>query len=166
MAASSVIDRIGRMFDEHEPDTIDETMQLHLPSHADVVLQPTPVTDIPAVIHEANAVKVPAVDTHAQQLVDLERFIDGEIRDRISAPTMTWRKLEACFKWRALQDYMAARGVASDSATFVRIRDLLRSQQLTAVEYDAKSQAIRRINHETDVTCAALDQLAAVVAVA
>ena len=161
MAASSVIDRIGRMFDKHEPDTIDEAMQLHMPSHVDVVMQPTPVADIPAVIQEA--AKAPAVDTHAQQLVDLERFIDGEIRDRISAPTMTWRKLEACFKWRALQDYMAARGVASDSATFARIRDLLRSQQLTAVEYDAKSQAIRRINHETDVTCVALDQLAAAV---
>jgi hypothetical protein len=59
--------------------------------------------------------------THAQEMVALDRFIEGEIRDRVRAPNMTWRKLEACFKWRALQDYMAARGIASGSSDFQQV---------------------------------------------
>lgn len=150
MATSSVIERIDRIFEGSAGDGPGAKAGAGA-TEAEVEEAASPQT---AVAPKAG------VDSHAQQLVDLERFIDGEIRDRIGAPNMTWRKLEACFKWRALQDYMAARGVASDSATFSRVRDLLRAQQLTAVEYDARSHAIRRINHANDDTCIALDGIA------
>ena len=84
----------------------------------------------------------------------MNSFIDVEISKRIGAPNMTWRKLEVCFKWRALQEFLRARGVPEGSENHALVRRLLQAQELTDVEYDAATRAIVRINH---AECAALD---------
>ena len=96
---------------------------------------------------DSAAVAVGVGGAHAQQLVELDRFIDGEIDQRLGAPNMTWRKLETCFKWRALQEYLTQLGLPLDDPAFAQARELLRAHELTSVEYDAPSRAITRINH-------------------
>ena len=149
MAVSSVIDRIDRLFVDEGVEKVQATTiaALAAPKEPRVDFRRFPV--------------VPVV-SHAQEMVELDRFIDGEIRDRIGAPNMTWRKLEACFKWRALQEYMSARGITSTNAAFSQVRGLLQERQLDSVEYDASSQKIRKINHGADV-CVALDTVTAAV---
>ena len=63
---------------------------------------------------------------------------------------MTWRKLDACFKWRALQDYLRSLGVREGDPAYVRARELLRGGKLAAgvVEYDACAARITRVAHE------------------
>lgn len=130
MAVSTVIDRLDKIFVQEER------------------------TPLPHSSHRRALVSTAVVVTHAQEMAALDRFIDNEIRDRVGAPNMTWRKLEACFKWRALQDYMVARGVTAGCAAFAQVRGLLKERQLDAVEYDAGARKIKRINH---AACAALD---------
>lgn len=136
MAVSTVIDRLDQLFVQQEDH------RTHAPTQQQQ--QQTP--------HAPPRTFV----THAQELAALDRFIDNEIRDRVGAPNMTWRKLDACFKWRALQEYMVARGVTAGGAAFAQVRGLLQERQLDAVEYDAGARKIKRINH---AACAALDMV-------
>ena len=84
---------------------------------------------------------------HEGELVELERFIAGEISERMGRANMTWRKLELCFKWTKLKEFLMRRGLAEDSPQGSLVRGLLRARQLTGVEYDARGKAVVRLNH-------------------
>ena len=84
---------------------------------------------------------------HADELQEIERFIVAEISDRIGRVNMTWRKLELCFKWTRLKEYLLRRGLGEDSPHAELLRGLLKARALTSVEYDARSRAILRLNH-------------------
>lgn len=98
--------------------------------------------------------------THTERMVSLEHFIDDEIAHRVAAANMTWRKLEVCFKWQAIREYMRARGVDREATPddFEAVRDLVRRGELTSVEYDPKARVVLRLNHDQDPVCARLDQ--------
>jgi hypothetical protein len=98
--------------------------------------------------------------THTERMVSLEHFIDDEIAHRVAAANMTWRKLEVCFKWQAIREYMRARGVDREATPddFEAVRDLVRRGELTSVEYDPKARVVLRLNHDQDPVCARLDE--------
>ena len=79
---------------------------------------------------------------------DLDAFLEREISERISRANITWRKLELCFKWAKLREYLGRRGISADSDAAGMVRSLLRDKQLMNVEYDARGQVITRLNHD------------------
>jgi hypothetical protein len=140
MAAASIIGRLDGIFRGETP------LVQKMPN-----MPRTPNNTMPSTDKDAVVVMV----THAQELTDLDKFIDGEIEGRLAAANMTWRKLDTCFKWRMLQAYMKERGLAEGSDAYVLVRELLRTHQLTSVEYDCRGQAVTRLNHEA---CASIDE--------
>lgn len=99
----------------------------------------------------STSTNAPSISTtiHKQELAELDQYIDCEIASRLSASGMTWRKLDACFKWRALKAYLATLNIAEGSDAYEQARSLLKlSDFASAVEYDARSQKIVRVNHE------------------
>jgi len=93
---------------------------------------------------------------HAQELIDLDRFIDGDIAQRLDAPNMTWRRLDACVKWRLLKDYLTRLGISEEGEQFLKVRMLLRDRKLTSVEYDTGCREVMKINHED---CMSIDEM-------
>jgi hypothetical protein len=90
--------------------------------------------------------------------MDIHEYISDDITKRLSSPTMTWRKLDLCFKWQMLQAYMSKRGIDEpDDSRYEHVRGLLRGGSLSSVEYDAKRQCILRINKSDDSICAEVD---------
>lgn len=90
-----------------------------------------------------------AADSGTEQAhAELEAFLEQEIAERISRSNMTWRKLELCFKWAKLRDYLGRRGLGTDSDAAQMVRSLLRDKQLLDVDYDARGQVVTKLNHE------------------
>ena len=60
---------------------------------------------------------------------------------------MTWRKLDMCFKWRVLQVYLKGRGLEEGTQRRLRsrARELLRTRQLTTVDYNSMRQVVTRV---------------------
>ena len=94
--------------------------------------------------------------TSVSESDDLDAYITAEIDRRLSSATMTWKKLDACFKWRMLRDYMSACG-ASSAANEAHVRGLLVKGELVGVQYDARVKRITRVNHDADSVCASMD---------
>ena len=112
---------------------------------------------------DANAESAVAAAMTAEQHAsavdaDLEAFLEREIAERISRVNITWRKLELCFKWAKLRDYLGRRGIGADSDAAGMVRSLLRDKQLMNVEYDARGQVITRLNHDK---CSHIDAMPA-----
>lgn len=90
--------------------------------------------------------EVPANATHANDLEDLQNYIDDEMERRKTSIGMTWRKLDKCFKWQAMQAHLDDVGATNDIRR--RAGELLKSNELaTSVEYSKVDQKILRINH-------------------
>jgi hypothetical protein len=75
---------------------------------------------------------------------DLDACIDRDIRHRRG---QQWSKLSQCFRWDALQRYMAERGVEQDGALHAEVRSLVRRKGgLPDLEYDSETQRVVRLN--------------------
>lgn len=88
--------------------------------------------------------------THANELDDLEKFIDDEMERQKTSIGMTWRKLAKCFKWQALKDHLVFHGIAPTDELHKKVEALLKSNGLTdstLVEYNKEEKKIVRINH-------------------
>jgi hypothetical protein len=94
--------------------------------------------------------------SHAQALLDLDRYIDDDISHRLDAPHMTWRRLDANVKWRLLRAYMARQGVVDGDDGYERVRKLLKGRQLMTVDYDVICREVTRINHKD---CEGIDEM-------
>lgn len=82
------------------------------------------------------------------QPADLDTFIQHEIGQHLSKP-LSWRRLESCFKWRRIADYLwEEHGLAEDSAHALEVCALLRKGRLNNVEYDSSARRVLRINHQ------------------
>jgi len=84
-------------------------------------------------------------------------FLSDEISKRLSAPSMTWKKLDMCFKWRMIRDFLLERDVCEDDARYSHLRNMIKQGMLMDVEYNRAEQKINKLNHPEDQVCAALD---------
>ena len=92
--------------------------------------------------------EAPKPKTHATELEDLDKFIEDEMEKRKTAIGMTWRKLDKCFKWKALKEHLVSLGFAPADELYKRVETLLKSNDLsTTVEYNREEKKITQINH-------------------
>ena len=78
---------------------------------------------------------------------DLDKFIDREINVRLTK-NVGWKKLEMCFKWKHVMEFLRDRGVAGDAALISRIRTAMTSSDpsgLDDIEYDTHLHRIVKI---------------------
>ena len=115
-----------------------------------------PKTPLPTVREEENEdiVEVhplppPATPTHVNNIEDMNRYIDDEMERRKTSVGMTWRKLEKCFKWQAMQALLDGAGIDRTNDIWKKAEELLKSNELaaTSVEYSKEENKILRINH-------------------
>jgi polyhydroxyalkanoate synthesis regulator phasin len=86
----------------------------------------------------------------------IEGFLESEIAMRMM--TSSWRKLDACFKWQKLKEFMLAKGAMTDDPKAYHVKELLSKGKLNqCVEYDQNEQRILRLNLDTDAVCEMLD---------
>ena len=107
---------------------------------------------IDALFSPITDVEIPKVElekaTHANDLEDLDKYIDNEIELRKTAIGMTWRKLDKCFKWQAIQTHLESAGIGPEDELYKRAEELMKSNDLaTSVEYNKEEKKIVRINH-------------------
>jgi hypothetical protein len=76
----------------------------------------------------------------------LDEYIDREIEARLSK-AVSWKKLEPCFKWIRVKEYLQAAGINDDDPRIRHVRELLRSNKLGQVEYDACQRKVIRLGH-------------------
>ena len=62
--------------------------------------------------------------------------------------SVSWKHLETCFKWSRIQDYMHACGVADDDPLFTEVKELMKENRLTKVEYDAHARRVLRLDKD------------------
>jgi hypothetical protein len=86
----------------------------------------------------------------------MKRMIDEDISDCKTG--MPWRKLDTCFKWTALQEYMLACGVTPGDEAYATVRRLLQARDMAGVEYDSDRRVVLSINHAHE-HCVQLDKL-------
>ena len=160
LMAASIIDRLDRLFEDGARDGArpDAGAEAPPPDQQQEAQQPAPQQQqaqpqqapkqqrVPSTHHHFHP-QVPPPD-HAKDLAELDTYIDGEIAARLASVSMTWRKLDQCFKWRMLQAYLRERGEPDGGSAYGVVRELLRTGQLTSVEYDCVRQVIARLNHE------------------
>jgi hypothetical protein len=79
-------------------------------------------------------------------LADLDAFIESEIETRMGR-SVSWSKLEPCFKWVRVKQYLAAAGVTENDPRVPVVREMLRANKLTQVEYDAHRRKVVRLGH-------------------
>lgn len=104
--------------------------------------------DPSVIIEDPDAVTEIKPKTHANDLEDLDKFIEDEMERRKTGIGMTWRKLDKCFKWQALKDHLMSLGVSSTDELYKKVEALLKSNDLaTTVEYNKEEKKITRINH-------------------
>jgi hypothetical protein len=82
----------------------------------------------------------------AAHRASLDSFIDKEIACRLRG-NVTWKHLEACFKWRMVQEYLREHGVDEADPLVGCLMALLQGNKLSRVEYDAKAHRILKLNH-------------------
>lgn len=88
---------------------------------------------------------------------DLDAFLADEIAHRIAATT-SWRKLDACFKWQKIKEFLLSKGAMTDDPRAYHLKTLLMQGDLqTCVEYDSDQQRIIRLNLPTDDICELVD---------
>ena len=76
---------------------------------------------------------------------DLDAFIDREIAQRL-AKHPTWKQLELCFKWQKTVEYMESCGIKDTGCeTFLRVKEMIRSNKLKDVEYDASNGKVVKL---------------------
>lgn len=86
----------------------------------------------------------------------LETFVTEEIAHRIAVSP--WRKLEVCFKWQKIKEFMLSKGATTDDPRAYHIKTLLTNGALNqCVEYDTTEQRIVRLNLDTDDICELFD---------
>jgi hypothetical protein len=86
----------------------------------------------------------------------LDEFLADEIAHRIAVSP--WRKLEACFKWQKVKEFLLSKGATTDDPRAYHIKTLLMQGALHAcVEYDTANQRIVRFNLPTDDICELMD---------
>jgi hypothetical protein len=75
---------------------------------------------------------------------ELVRAIDEEIVHR-QASRVPWRRLEMCFKWLRVQEYLVLQGVQPGDVVHADVRTLLRDGRLGDVEYNAADARVTRL---------------------
>ena len=91
---------------------------------------------------------------------ELDAYVTAEIARKIA--TSTWRKLDVCFKWQKVREYVASAPCAvafddEDDPRLAHIKQLLVRGELTkCVEYDPESLCIVSLNSPDEV-CAMVD---------
>jgi hypothetical protein len=75
----------------------------------------------------------------------LDEFIDREINARMTK-NVTWKNLESCFKWARVQEYLSDLEICRDDPVVLRLRNMLKSNQLINVQYNQKTRKIIKLN--------------------
>lgn len=87
----------------------------------------------------------------------LDSFIENDIMQKISASP--WRKLDTCFKWMKLKEYMLSKGALVDDPRVIHVKTLLSDGVLkSCVEYDTANLRILKLNLTTDEICNDFDE--------
>ena len=81
---------------------------------------------------------------HQGAAAALDHFIEHEIAVRLSK-AVSWRQLETCFKWKCVRQYMRDKGIGDDDVVVTTVRDLLQTNKLGGVEYDAREHRLIRL---------------------
>jgi hypothetical protein len=89
----------------------------------------------------------------------LQTYITDEISRKLSGPKMTWKKLDMCFKWMLLRDYLSVRKIPDNDKRSNHVRDLLRGGFLQCVEYNNGECKVVRINKADDPSCVDIDDM-------
>ena len=93
-------------------------------------------------VHAVHAVN----ESRRVDLDELDRYIDGDIADRLAAAkggasaALAWRRLDACLKWRTVCAYLAQAGVEEGSSEHAAAREAVRAGNGDS-EVEAKAQA-------------------------
>jgi hypothetical protein len=86
----------------------------------------------------------------------LETFVVEEIAHRIAVSP--WRKLDVCFKWQKIKEFILSKGATTDDPRAYHIKTLLSNGSLNqCVEYDTTEQRILSLNLDTDDICELFD---------
>lgn len=72
--------------------------------------------------------------------VPLDRLIDREISQHMLA--RPWTKLEPCFKWQLVRDYVQKQGVRLDAASVAALQALLRRDAVLGIRYDGATRSL------------------------
>lgn len=75
---------------------------------------------------------------------ELVQAIDAEINQR-QASCVPWRRLELCFKWLRVQEYLSRMGVRPGDDVHADVRRLLQGGGLGGLEYDAASARVTHL---------------------
>jgi hypothetical protein len=144
--AATVLDSIESLFlrcDDVTSNTL-PTVREEEETATDIVVVSSSSSSSPANVAASSA----QAPTHANDLEDLDRYIDNEMELRKTAIGMTWRKLDKCFKWQAMQSHLDDAGISQNDDIRKRAEELLKSNELaTSVEYSKEEKKILRINH-------------------
>jgi hypothetical protein len=86
----------------------------------------------------------------------LETFVAEEIAHRIAVSP--WRKLDVCFKWQKIKEFILSKGATMDDPRAYHIKTLLSNGSLNqCVDYDTTEQRILSLNLDTDDICELFD---------
>jgi hypothetical protein len=86
-----------------------------------------------------------AADAIHASFTTLDEFIDREINARMTK-NVTWKNLESCFKWARVQEYLSDHEICQDDPVVLRLRNMLKSNQLINVQYNQKTRKIIKLN--------------------
>lgn len=87
----------------------------------------------------------------------MDTFLTEDIRKRMTATHMTWKKLDMCFKWQMIREYLSKRQVLEGDPRYAYMRGLLLGGNLTDVEYSRSEKRINLLNNASDMVCIELD---------
>lgn len=90
--------------------------------------------------------------------MNVDPEIDQEISARLASFT-SWRRMDMCFKWRRVVEFLRTKGVQDDEAYVRHLKDMIRRNELPKVQYDAVRGVILSLNHPEDEQCVTIDAL-------
>jgi hypothetical protein len=76
---------------------------------------------------------------------ELDRFIDREIAARMRK-NVSWKQLDTCFKWARVLEYLQENGVGSQDPMIGELREMLKLNKLSQVQYDSHTHKITKLN--------------------
>lgn len=89
---------------------------------------------------------MPSEPEKSEAMTQLHSFIDREIEERM-AKVVSWKKLDLCFKWIRIREYLQTTGVKEDDPCIRDLRELVESNKLPHIEYDTEQQKVTRLGH-------------------
>ena len=153
----SVIDAIDSAFEKTDVLPVpevrpgDERQLLaasqHLMHQARTIDQSKRAEDAQRLAKQSTKQVLPTTATVMMDGDSCETFVVDEMRHRVGQSR--WSKLDVCFKWQKIREYLEGADVSDSARTaiLVAIPGMLRAGTLGNVEYDSERRSVTRLNH-------------------